>query len=459
MVAQLLIPSLVAGFRPANPGVSTLAINAAANWAAFSFIAQSSAKISKCRFFFTAKNGTLSAGDITCDLYSSASGVPNASLESRNTTTAAYAGSAWNEFTGFTTTLVAGTMYWLVLKNVNGTPATNNVTVGNVNGLDAITAGGTYGFGRNNSTNSGGSWPNARAQVGGVRVDLNDGTYLGFPASNSAASGNLVYATRELGAQFVTPSAGVLRVAGLAALVTNKVGTPAGNVRLGLWSGASPANLDYTNDIPNTDALASLGGWVCGLLKNGVQVIQPGTTLTVTLADQSGNSDSAANCWKGTELTVDSDSHSLAQIPWSMQEAYYNGSAWSLTNTLIVPFGLILDTAAGELGAGGGTNVFCSPRRITVQNPGRPQRRPAAVIVQAPVVTVLRTPPRTAFRPTTPRRAIPAAVLAAPPVIVPLRVPVRQLARQQSIRRNAGSALFSSVTNNTVLISSPRKVR
>jgi hypothetical protein len=60
------------------------------------------------------------------------------------------------------------------------------------------------------------------------------------------------------------------------------------------------------------------------------------------------------------------------------------------------------------------------------------------------------------------RRNAVAALIAAPPAIVPVRLPVRQITRQHYGRRNAGHALFSSVTNNvtqTVLVTSPRKVR
>lgn len=141
-------------------------------------------------------------------------------------------------------------------------------------------------------------------------------------------------------------------------------------------------------------------------------------------------------------------------------------------------------------GAGTTTNIFSHPRKIitlsrppTVRNRTLPvaittnfpllvtrrqtilrnntfARRPSPVIPAAPVTVPLVLPARRrsylGYVPI--RRNNPGVSLFGSAII--LRSPIRQITRQNSIRRNAGSALFSSVTQiQTVLVTSPRKVR
>ena len=116
---------------------------------------------------------------------------------------------------------------------------------------------------------------------------------------------------------------------------------------------------------------------------------------------------------------------------------------------------------ADPAAAGGG--VFASPRRIVVQNPIRAPRRTSLVIPAAPVTVPLLIPGRRRPYPVSvpARRNRIAAIVPAPPVVTVLRTPPRQITRQQFVRRNAGNALFASTTmvTNTVLVTSPRKVR
>ena len=139
------------------------------------------------------------------------------------------------------------------------------------------------------------------------------------------------------------------------------------------------------------------------------------------------------------------------------------------------------------------TNIFTRPRIIVVQQRYfQVRNRAAAILAAAPVLNVMRTPPRSVTRqqlvrrlsstviPAAPvtvpvimpphrrsypvyvarRRTTPAAFLVAPPVVTILRTPPRMLTRQQPVRKNAGQALFAQTSiAQTVLITSPRKVR
>jgi hypothetical protein len=457
--SQLQIQQLL-GFDPKSAAPAVLQLNAAANWFAASFIAQSNSALSKARLFVSALAGTLGANDLTLDLYSDAAGAPSASLESRNTLTSSVAAGAWAEWTGFTTTLATGTQYWLVARNVNGTPASNNVTIryGATGSADNVVggSGNRFGYRAATSTNSGGSWtyvPNSC----GWRVQLASGAYLGLPVQNIAVSVDLVYLTRESGVQFVTPANVSLNLAGLALYPAGLSGAPSGNVRFGLWTGAggSPTNVDYTNTIPAATVAQSTNTWLYGYFVNGTHAVPPGTTVRVTMADSPVNTDSSSNAYKMNEYTIDSDANSLALLPWSLQKTYFNGSTWAQTSAVLFPFALLLDTN-GEFSSSG-TNIVGTPRKIVIPPTVLPIRRPALVIPSAP--SPLPLPARRIVypvrAPATRNRA--AAIVAATPVVNVIRAPTRQIVRTQVIRRNAAAALFANAP--AVLVKSIRAVR
>ncbi len=341
----------------ANATTVTVALSATANWYAFAFVADSARTLSTVRAFVSAVTGTLGASDVTCDLYDSTgtSGAPGSTIETGKVPTATITASGWYTFSGFTTSLTAGQMYWLVFKNANIIPASNFPT------FRTLTFGGTpqhllgtatrQFWARGSSTNSGSTWT---VTVGSVacRVGYADGTFDGIPASNtaSAAVGDGVYGTRESGVKFTSPANAVLNVAGLALTVATKTGSPTGSPRLGLWTGSTPALQAYTNTIPATAITATQ--WVYSYFASNV-VLQPNTVCRVTLGETT-QSDASGNRWNGYEFTWDADSNSLILLPMNgtAVKTYFDGSSWSDTSGSLFGFALLLDTA-GEFGGGG----------------------------------------------------------------------------------------------------------
>lgn len=342
-------------------GSSTASANAAANWVGFSFVADSGRTLSTARVFVSALSGTLGASDMTCDLYDSAgtSGAPGAAIESGKLPTATITASNWYTFTGFTTALTAGQTYWLVIKNVNGVPASNFATFRAASYVTAAAywlLGSTtnrqcWGFA--NSTNSGSTWSLSIWRLG-LRVGYADGSYDGMPtsAAGAAAVGDGVYAAREGGVKFTSPNA-VLKVAGLAMLVTTKTGSPTGAPQLGLWTGGgSPTLLAYTNPIPATAITTTQ--WVYSYFSS-VQTIQPGTVCRVTLGE-TAQADSSGNRWNNLEVTWDTDANSQILLPWNgtATKTYFDGtSTWtdSPLGTSMFGHALLLDPSV-EFGTG-----------------------------------------------------------------------------------------------------------
>lgn len=172
----------------------------------------------------------------------------------------------------------------------------------------------------------------------------------------------------------------------------------------------------------------------------------------ISLGADVSNSASAYNNPSGApaDLSLNTSSAAFSNIKAASYPGAYYGS----------PFTSYRDSGAvqhQDSGGGTTTNIFSHPRKIVIQTPSRPTRLKAFVIPSPalPIPTPLRRRPYPVYLPA--RRNVSGAALFAAPII--LRTPARQIVRQNYVRRNAGHALFSSITNNTVLVASPRKVR
>jgi hypothetical protein len=340
----------------APSGAVTTQLNAAANWLAFSFVPDQNRTLSAVRAFVSAVAGSLASTDITCSLYDSTGtvGVPGSAIESK-LPAGAISGAGWVDFTGFTTALTAGQMYWVVFKNVNAVPATNNVTFRFVStvGPYALTGDTVNRFGWHvgTSVNSGGAWTATPARSG-VRIAYSGGLYDGLPVSNSgnAGVGDGVYSTRESGIKFTSPANVILNVAGIALYVGSKVASPTGNMQFGLWTGSPPVNLAYTTAIPGAANVTAQ--WIYGYFAS-TQVIKPSTICRVTLGETT-QSDASTNRFVLREVSWDTDANSVALLPWNGTgtKTYFDGSNWtdSPLGTSMFGHGLLLDPA-GEYGS------------------------------------------------------------------------------------------------------------
>ena len=126
---QVLV-GFAAPYSKSYPEARTYILDTANEWLGYSFVAPpGGATVNKILVYAAAINGApLTDAKLQCDIYSDASGVPNASLASTTTVTAKPAGAAWVEFTGFTLALTGGVQYWAVLKNIEADPTTKYPT-------------------------------------------------------------------------------------------------------------------------------------------------------------------------------------------------------------------------------------------------------------------------------------------------------------------------------------------
>lgn len=338
-----------------STAIVTQALSASATWLAYGFQARGKT-LNSVRAFLSATAGSLIAADVTCSLYSDSGGAPNASIEGPKSCGSAPSGSAWYDWTGFTTALTGGTQYWLVFKNANGTPGTNFPTFRLITTMNSLLGGSAvHGDVRKTSTDSGSTWAGtSNTQIAGFRLGFSDSTYGGLPLSNYAISpsGVGVYSARELGSMFTTPANASLKVIGIGAVFNAKTGTPTGNARFRLYTGASPSLLATTDSLINASNIT--GVTVLAGYFSAVQTISASTIVRAVLGETT-QSDASTARFNLNAFTVDTDAASLALMPFgSFQQTYFDGSTWGETSSALVPIWLLLDDGAGEFASGGG---------------------------------------------------------------------------------------------------------
>lgn len=394
------------GFTPSQPvngATTTLALAAAATWLTYGFAAPFGKTLSTVRAYISAVAGTLAAADVTCSLCSDSNGNPGTVLETHNCSSAPSA-AGWYDWTGFTTALTAGAQYWLVFKNANGVPGTNNPTFQYASansGLDQCLGGWSsvqsYGWWKKHSTNSGGAWGTAVTATAGWRVGYSDGSYDGFCVSSIAQSADLVYATNESGLKFTAPTGALINVIGVAMGCGNPVSTPSAAALFKLYNGADAAVL--TDPIGGGQANVSQG-WTTAYFTTAKQ-LTPGATIRVTLAEQT-NSDASTKAYRLIEYGMDSDSNSQTLQPFAgtLGKTYWNGTAWTDTASSIFPFALIQDVQGEYSSQAAGPLCISHRRLVTVRGVSFGRRGVLPIAGAAPAPAAL---PITRFRPSPPR--------------------------------------------------------
>ncbi len=346
-----------------NPDTqSRTTLTASTTRGAFGFFLDRDRTITGCRVFFT-KTGSPIAADIVADLFDmNSAGNPNASLATFGTPSGI---SGWVDYGGVSVALTANTMYFVVFKNVNGTPASNFVDIerlqqGTPNHASVSGNSGTRGWGVRRSTNSGTSWINDASQAAGIRLAFADGTFAGLPAMD-VLSGVTVYSSREAGAICVTPGVD-LAVRGVSFPIARN-STPTGQLRYRLYTGASsaPTLLATTGLLPSASGslitTSSPFTWI-PLFFSSVVTIPASSTLRVVMSETT-QSDASLVFFRGRSISVDNNADSKALLGnFYRTLSTDGGTTFSETDTEFSSFALILDTGAtGSSGAPGGLSV------------------------------------------------------------------------------------------------------
>lgn len=347
MPADIGLGSLSMGVPIASgaPATTTFNTNAAANWCALSYIAPVSLPLRKVRIRVNSVTGTLGVNDMVCEVWSHSGTQPSAMLSSTNVVTTTPTGAAVVEFTGLNQAQILGTVYHLVFKNVNGTPASNFYQVllsSSVTVTHTIGSLVNHGMGHFTTTTSGGSWTPTANQLEPMQLEFSDGvtTYqqgllfstLGYDSTNS------VYSDREVGVMLKTPNVR-LNIAGLS-FQFRKQGTPTGNVLYKIYSGTTL--LSTAAGSLNADT-STTGSWVPAFFPTSIQLAAD-TDYSFIFAE-STQADSSANRFELMHFTIPNDAGILANKPFggSVKQNYYNGTTWTQDPLKFPLFVLLLD--------------------------------------------------------------------------------------------------------------------
>ena len=351
MAANQIRASFVGGFYPTTAtggiGAGTNAtLNTGAAWFSYGFVIEQAKTLSTVKILCSSVSGSLGTSDILCSIYSDSSGIPGSSLASSSSVTGTWGTLAYMEFTGFSLALTAGNVYHVVISNGNSTQGTNYPVLcyGNNGTLPPFSffceGQTTYGWSNAYTTNSGGSWTKLYSGVAVFRLKFSDGTTDGALYSATGYSSSVVYSTRECGVKFTTNPGSTLLLRG-ALLYFYAAGTPTGAPRMRVYNGTTL--LSTSNSMP-TGAANYSGGYYGGYFPAGVPLL-PNTVYRVTLGETS-NSDSSSNKYEPYVYTWDTDSGSLALLPFNgtWEQTYYNGSTWADTSGTVPCMALLLDT-------------------------------------------------------------------------------------------------------------------
>jgi hypothetical protein len=358
MASQLLAHAL--GLRDAStsPAVATTLFNAATTRLLLGFIPLTTKTVSKVKFFVSATSGTPGA-NFSCDLVSFAAGAhagttgPNATLETKTGTPVS---GAWLELTGFTTSVTGGVQYGFVIRNTHATPAANNFSVRHVANLDPSLQGTTIGWFRRTSTDSGSTYGSQANQLAGFRIEFSDGTFLGVPISNAAATavGDGVYSARESGVLFTTPANTKLVVKGIGCRISI-TGTPTGNPRFILYRGTTL--VDTTLSVPQWQSTTAINGYFASPI-----TLDTSTQYRMVLGETTQSDASGNRFGVSVEYTVENDANSKAMLPFGgMTKTYWDGSTWTDTDTSALAMWLSLDTDTEFAATSSGTTIAGTP--------------------------------------------------------------------------------------------------
>ena len=471
MAAPQSILCQVLGWTPQQaPSQVGFALNAAAsggfsqNWLALGFFTDTARTLNTVRVYIQGVTGTLGTTDLVCDVYSNnGNASPGTSLES-HTLGSAPTGAGEITFSGFATALANFTEYWIVLRNANAAPTTNYPTYAyaqNILQQAAAGQGNAPSWAKMQSTNGGASFTSITGPATCLRLGFSDGTFAGFMLDGTIASPGQVYGTRASGVKFTVPPNGAWNIRGLSFIPKTKTGNPSGTPQYQLFTGANPA---IGSPLATCAALPtnSLNGSIFyPAYFPSTVTVQPGTIVRAVLCD-SNTADAAGNYFSLNEYTFDADSCSggtvnLMPLAGTAQKTYFDGTSWTDTPTVLMPFALILDSNGEFASAGGGVTIITPAKRLTVVRGFSPSRdRIVPIPAAAPAaqtVPINRIRPYLVTRPERRQRFVP---IVAPPR--PLPIPrTRIVTRRETVRQVRSSVIASG--GHPIVINRPILVR
>lgn len=323
-----------------NSSLTSFAMNTAGYMAGFGYVPAKDETVNEVSMYITAVTGTLGNGaDCVCSVHAldSSGSTPAASaIESRSLGATPTANSL-QTWTGFTSTLSAGQMYFFILSNPNAA-AGNTYSVGYLpSALQPYI--GIWNAAGSHFTRYTTSWANQFSSPGGVLLlKFSDGMYSGYPwQSANYEISRYVTATNKWGCELETPDDVILNVIGVTVQARYGSAASADNIVVDLMQGY---NLKARSlPIPARMWTATQSHFQFYFTRQ-VQ-IYPKTTLQAVMAAESGTL--SGNIAGAFMARISGIPAALVPANGTMKRISYNGSAWASEPLHVPNMALILD--------------------------------------------------------------------------------------------------------------------
>jgi hypothetical protein len=345
-----------------TPAYATLDLNLVTTQLGLSFFPSAAKTISKVRIWQYGHTGTIT--DYQCDIYSDTAGLPNASLSNVTLHSAGFADGVI-EFTGLTQAVASHTMYWAVITNTTGTPASNHPQISYVYTMPAPSTDTTTSWGYVKARGLIGVWGSALQGVTGYEIEYSDGSIDGWLATQAGVSTIKVYDTgaahSEYTASFTTRPNTSLNVRGVA-WFSRKVLAPPSGLKFAIYASSGHTALATTGTIPAAN-VSTTGGFNYAYFGSTI-TLSANTTYKVSMIYDGSDGDTS-NYYQGYEFTIANlaATKALGPMGGTVSRTYWNGTVWdTLLDTEVPIFVLLLDTDGPFPAAtsGGGTGRVVS---------------------------------------------------------------------------------------------------
>lgn len=323
-------------------GVSTLdtdSLNAAGTWTAYRFQPEYSLTVASVTVVKSAQTGALVTADFSAEIYSDIATVPGTSLATCLPPNSVPVNNSTTTFHTCNYAVTAGNYYWVVLKNLNASPAANFMSYQTSHSGMSLRVGANWNSFR--TTDSGANWTQNVAGAGGWRIEYSDGSFGGTAVKAGTVTGN-IFDTTELGIVFTIPSDWpTLNVAGAMGALS-KTGAP-GAANIALYEGTNVVATSSTSVILSTSIATTLD--YHSFYFPTVQTMLPGSTYRLTFREGTVG-DGSGNRYNHYVITmVDTSTTTTNTMPFggTMRATTLSGGAWTDSTTSVSAISVILD--------------------------------------------------------------------------------------------------------------------
>jgi len=314
--------------------------------AAFAFTPFDSETLSEIWVNLSTPTGSPSTSNIVCDIFAANTTTNTAPTgASLGQATISSTAAGWRSFTGFSVSLTAGSRYFAVIRNKEGTPASNFILVSCNDAGDVSKNTFSYEPSYFTSTDGGATWT-ARRGVASHLAVFASGNSSGRPLGTTTTSSQ-IYNTRMYGIKYTIPSGISAPLAGAIFLLGTETGNPTGNVVAKVYNNTTLIATSLA--IPDAIASNSFGFYTA--IFDDTYLFSPSDTLRLVIGETT-QSDASTDRHNISKFTTPETTASRNAWWGSPIETYYDGSSWTDGGGFLPILSPLIDITNGSASSG-----------------------------------------------------------------------------------------------------------